>query len=326
MKALVCKKFGPLDALAVEELPSPPLGARQARIAVVEAGVNFADTLIVKGQYQYKPPFPFSPGGEAAGIVVEVGSEVSRVKPGDRCMTTCIYGGFAEEVCVDEDRVFPIPDAVSFTTAAVFPVCYGTAHHALVDRALLRQGEWLLVLGAGSGVALTAVEMARLMGARVIAAAGSTGKLNAAREFGAEELIDYRRESLRERVKEITSGHGADIVFDPVGGELFEQALRCMAPGGRILVVGFASGNFPNIPANLLLLKEWAVVGVNTAVLFDTNPSHYWEGFDRMLEWAAEGKVNPRVSQRFSLVEAGRALAASESRAITGRFTVVVRP
>jgi len=325
MKALLCKAYGSPETLVVEEVPSPPVGPRQVRIAVHEAGVNFADTLIIAGRYQVKPPFPFSPGMEAAGIVAEVGSRVTRVKPGDRVMATCIYGGFAEEVCVDEEQVFPVPDGVSFTTAAVFPITYGTVFHALTDRGGLRPGEWLLVHGAGSGVGLNAVELGRIMGARVIACAGSPEKLAAAQRFGAEHLIDSRNEQFRDRVKEITGGRGADVVFDPVGGDVFDQSLRCIARGGRLLVVGFASGRIPAAAANLLLLKSCAVVGVNTAVLIEDDPELYRERFALMMSWAAEGKLSPLVSARFPLAEAHRAMAALLSREVVGRVTVTIR-
>jgi NADPH2:quinone reductase len=326
MKAVVVKEFGPLGSHAVTDMPAPPLGAGQVRIAVSEAGVNFGDTLIVAGQYQVKPPFPFSPGMEAAGIVIETDAAATRFRPGDRVMATCVYGGFAEEVCVDESKVFAVHDSVSLTTASVFPVCYGTAHHALVDRAALRPGERVLVLGAGSGVALTTVELGKLLGAHVIAAAGSKEKLDAARTLGADACINYREEPLRDRIRQLTGGAGVDVVFDPVGGELSEESLRCMAPGGKSLVVGFAAGRFPVIPANLLLLKEWTVMGVNTAVLIETDPDTYRERFAQMMQQAAAGALKPLIAHRFPLDDAIDAMALMASRKVVGRVTVVVRP
>jgi NADPH2:quinone reductase len=325
MKALVCRKFGSFDELSVDEIPDPIPSDRQVRIAVVEAGVNFGDTLITAGQYQVKPSFPFSPGMEAAGIVVEIGADVKGFKPGDRVMATCVYGGFAEEVCVDQSVVFPVEKDVSFTTAAVFPICYGTARHALADCAAIKPGEWLLVLGAGSGVALTTIELAAMAGARVIAAASSAQKLEAAKQAGAEATINYQQEALRLAVSNITGGRGVDAVFDPVGGDMSEQALRTMVPGGRCLIVGFATGRFPSIPANLLLIKEWSIIGVNTAVLIERNPTLYRSRFAEMMQWAARAKVKPLVAQRYPLERAVEALRAVTSRDVVGRVTVVVR-
>ncbi|MCK1394514.1 NADPH:quinone oxidoreductase family protein [Bradyrhizobium sp. 1] len=325
MKALVCRKFGSFDDLSIDDIADPIPSDRQVRIAVVEAGVNFGDALITAGQYQIKPSFPFSPGMEAAGIVVDVGADVKKFKPGDRVMATCVYGGFAEEICVDQSVVFPVENGVSFTTAAVFPICYGTARHALVDCAAIKPGEWLLVLGAGSGVALTTIELATMAGARVIAAASSAQKLQAAKLAGAEATINYQEELLRPAVAEITNGRGVHAVFDPVGGDMSEHALRTMAPGGRCLIVGFAAGRFPSIPANLLLLKEWSVIGVNTAVLIERNPTLYRSRFAEMMQWAAKGEIKPLVARRYPLVRAVEALTAVTSRDVVGRITVVIR-
>jgi len=229
MKAVLCREWGGPDSLRLEEVARPPLMANEARIRVRACGVNFADTLMIAGKYQVKPDFPFTPGLEAAGEVVEVGAAVQHLRPGQRVLAVLRFGGgYAEEIALNADAVVPIPDAMDFVTAAAFPVAYGTSHFALTHRGQLRPGETLLVLGAAGGVGLTAVEIGRQLGARVIAAAGSPDKRAAAREHGADELIDYRNESIRDRVRELTGGLGADVVFDPVGGDAFDQALRAV--------------------------------------------------------------------------------------------------
>ena len=263
MKAVLCREWGGPDSLRFEEVSARKLKPDEARIRVRACGVNFADTLMIAGKYQIKPEFPFTPGLEAAGEVVEIGAEVNHLAIGTRVLAVTRFGGaYAEEIAVNADAVVPIPHAMDFVTAAAFPVAYGTSHFALTHRGHLKPGETLLVLGAAGGVGLTAVEIGKQLGARVIAAAGSPEKLAVAREHGADELIDYQRESIRDRVRDLTGGLGADVVYDPVGGDAFDQALRAVNWEARMLVIGFAAGRIQSVPANLILVKNISVIGV----------------------------------------------------------------
>ncbi|GAO96284.1 zinc-containing alcohol dehydrogenase superfamily protein [Pseudomonas syringae pv. actinidiae] len=237
MKALLCKAFGPASTLVLEDAPSPEIKKNEILLDIHAAGVNFPDTLIIEGKYQFKPPFPFSPGGEAAGVISAVGEKVTHFKPGDRVMALTGWGSFAEQVAVPHYNVLPIPQSMDFTTAAAFSMTYGTSMHALKQRANLQPGETLLVLGASGGVGLAAVEIGKALGARVIAAASSAEKLEVARNAGADELINYSENSLKDEVKRLTNGNGADVIYDPVGGDLFDQAIRAIAWNGRLLVV-----------------------------------------------------------------------------------------
>ncbi len=325
MKAVLCKAFGPPESLVVEETASPKVGPKDVRIAVHAAGLNFPDTLIIEGKYQSKPPFPFTPGMEVGGVVLEVGPEVTLVRPGDRVTAATGNGGFAEEALAPEQNVHKIPDNMDFQAAAAFPVTYGTTYHGLVDRAHLQPGEWLLVHGAGGGVGLNAVELGKLMGARVIATAGSPEKLKLAQSYGAEFLIDYSKEKIRDRVKEITGGHGADVIYDPVGGDVFDESIRCIAWGGRLLVIGFASGRIPQLPANLVLLKGCEVVGVFWGSFTQRDPQHNRANFATMLQWYAEGKLKPHISGAFGLNEVPQAMRALLGRKVTGKAVIAVR-
>jgi len=263
MKALLCKAFGPVDNLVVEDIASPQIKPTDVLIEVHAAGVNFPDTLIIQGKYQFKPEFPFAPGGEAAGVVKAVGAEVGHLKPGDRVMALTGWGGFAEEVAVVAQNVLPVPASMELSTAAGFGMTYGTSMHALRQRANLQPGETLLVLGASGGVGLATVEIGKAMGARVIAAASTGDKLEVATRAGADALINYSEQSLKAELKTMTEGRGVDVVYDPVGGSLFEEAFRSIAWNGRYLVVGFAAGGeIPALAANLPLLKGAALVGV----------------------------------------------------------------
>ena len=254
MKAVLCKSFGPAENLVVEEVASPTPKPNEILLDVHAASVNFPDTLIIEGKYQFKPPLPFSPGGEAAGVVAAIGDKVSHLRVGDRVMGLTGWGSFAEQVAVPAYNVLPIPAQMDFATAAAFGMTYGTSMHALKQRGNLQPGETLLVLGAAGGVGLAAVEIGKAMGARVIAAASSAEKLDVAKQAGADELINYSAESLRDRLKELTGGQGVDVIYDPVGGQLFEEAFRSIAWNGRMLVVGFAAGgDIPALPANLPL-------------------------------------------------------------------------
>jgi NADPH2:quinone reductase len=323
MKAVLCKQPGPPEALVVEELPSPVPGPGQVLVKVAACGVNFPDALIVAGKYQAQPPLPFSPGGEVAGRVTAVGEGVSEVKTGERVIALCGWGGFAEEVVVAAARIVKIPEHMDARTASAFLLTYGTSYHALKQRAQLQPGETLLVLGAAGGVGLAAVELGKAMGARVIAAASTAQKLALAKAHGADELIDYSTEDLKERTKELTGGRGVDVVFDPVGADLFEPAVRATAWGGRILVVGFAGGHIPKLPANLTLLKGSAVVGVFWGDFTRRQPAESARNNEELFELFLAGKLKPHISQVFSLERAGEALRVLLNRAALGKLVVI---
>ena len=326
MKAVLCKAFGPAENLVVEDLDSPQIKKGEVLLDVHAAGVNFPDTLIIEGKYQFKPPFPFSPGGEAAGVVAAVGEKISHLKVGDRVMALTGWGSFAEQVAVSGQNVLPIPTEMDFTTAAAFSMTYGTSMHALKQRANLQPGETLLVLGASGGVGLAAVEIGKAMGARVIAAASTNEKLEIARKAGADELINYSEASLRERLKELTDGQGVDVIYDPVGGKLFEEAFRSIAWNGRMLVVGFAAGGeIPALPANLPLLKGAALIGVFWGAFAQRQPQDNAANFKQLFAWYAEGKLRPLVSQTFALEQAAEAIDTLGQRKAVGKLVVKVR-
>lgn len=323
MRAVLCKALTGHEALAMEDVPVPKLaGPKSVRIAVHAAGLNFADTLVVAGKYQEKPPLPFSPGLEAAGVVLETGPEVRHVKPGDRVMATSSFGAFAEEIVTDAREVYPIPAAMDFETAAAFPVAYGTSHVGLKRRAGLKPGETLMVHGAAGGVGLTAVEIGKAMGATVIATARGAEKLAVAKAHGADHAIDYASEDLRARVKAIAGEKGVDVIYDPVGGDVFDTSLRCLAWEGRLVVVGFAAGRIPQAPANLLLVKNAAVMGVFWGAYRKHNPTALRESFAELLAWHAAGKLKPHISHRFDLSDAPAAMAAMLERRSTGKVVL----
>ena len=326
MKAVLCKAYGPASSLVLEETTDPVAKKNEVVIDIHAAGVNFPDTLIIEGKYQVKPPFPFSPGGEAAGVVASVGESVKHLKVGDRVMGLTGFGSFAEKVATDAMRVLPMPDDMDYVTAAGFSMTYGTSMHALKQRGELKPGETLLVLGASGGVGLAAVEIGKAMGARVIAAASSAEKLDVAKNAGADELINYSEVSLKERLKELTGGQGVDVIYDPVGGKLFEEAFRSIAWNGRMLVVGFAAGgDIPALPANLPLLKGAALIGVFWGAFAQRQPQDNAANFRQLFAWHAEGKLKPLVSQRFALEEAGQAIATLGQRKAVGKLVVQVR-
>ena len=326
MKAVLCKAFGPAENLVVEETASPVAKKNEVVLDVHAAGVNFPDTLIIEGKYQFKPPFPFSPGGEAAGVVASVGEGVSHVKPGDRVMSLTGWGAFAEQVAVPAYNVMPMPAGMDFTQAAAFSMTYGTSMHALKQRANLQPGETLLVLGASGGVGLAAVEIGKAMGATVIAAASSAEKLEVARNAGADVLINYSSESLKDRLKEITQGKGVDVIYDPVGGSFFEEAFRSMAWNGRFLVVGFAAGGgIPALPANLPLLKGASLVGVFWGSFAQRQPQDNLANFQQLVQWFSEGKLKPLVSQTFALEQAADAINHLGQRKAVGKVVIRVR-
>lgn len=321
MKAVRVHEWGAPEVLRVDAVEPEPLRPGQARIRVRAAGVNFADTLMVAGQYQVKPPFPFTPGLEAGGEVIETGAEVRHLRPGQRVLAVLRRGGgYAEEIVVDAAAVVPIPEAMDYVTAAAFPVAYGTSHLALTHRGNLQPGETLLVLGAAGGVGLTAVEIGKQMGARVIAAAGGPEKLAVARQHGADELIDYRSESIRDRVRELTGGLGADVVFDPVGGDAFDQALRAVNWEARMLVIGFAGGRIQSVPANLILVKNISVIGVVWGAQAERDPVLVSRNLAELLRWWEAGRLKPVVAKTFPLAEAGAAMQALLSRRYAGKI------
>lgn len=326
MKAVLCKSFGPAENLVVEEVASPTPKPNEILLDVHAASVNFPDTLIIEGKYQFKPPLPFSPGGEAAGVVAAIGAKVSHLKVGDRVMGLTGWGSFAEQVAVPAYNVLPIPAQMDFATAAAFGMTYGTSMHALKQRANLQPGETLLVLGAAGGVGLAAVEIGKAMGARVIAAASSAEKLDVAKQAGADELINYSAESLRDRLKELTGGQGVDVIYDPVGGQLFEEAFRSIAWNGRMLVVGFAAGgDIPALPANLPLLKGAALVGVFWGAFAQRQPQDNAANFEQLFAWHAESRLRPLISQRFALEQTAAAIAQLGQRKAVGKLVVQVR-
>ncbi|MEP9320202.1 NADPH:quinone oxidoreductase family protein [Pseudomonas sp. LABIM340] len=325
MKAVLCKAFGPAETLVLEDIASPEPKKNEVLLQVHAAGVNFPDTLIIEGKYQFKPPFPFSPGGEAAGVVGAVGEKVSHVKPGDRVMALTGWGSFAEEVAVPGYSVMPIPDGMDFASAAAFGMTYGTSMHALKQRANLQPGETLLVLGASGGVGLAAVEIGKAMGAKVIAAASSEAKLEVAKAAGADVLINYSEGGLKDKLKELTGGQGVDVIYDPVGGDLFEEAFRSIAWNGRMLVVGFASGTIPSLPANLTLLKGASLVGVFWGSFAQRQPQDNAANFQQLFAWFAEGKIKPLVSQTYPLEQAADAINHLGQRKAVGKVVVTVR-
>lgn len=323
MRAVLCRALGPPEALAVEEVPSPRPGPKQLVVSVRAAGVNFPDTLVIQGKYQLKPALPFSPGGELAGVVKEVGEAVTQLRPGDPVIAFAGWGAFAEEALVEASNAMPAPAGLDPRIAASFAMAYGTSLHALQDRAGLAPGETLLVLGAAGGVGLAALELGKLLGARVIAAASTEVKLEICRRRGADEVVSYGLEDWRDRVKELTGGKGVDVVYDPVGGALAEPALRLLAWGGRHLVVGFAGGDIPRIPLNLPLLKGFSIVGVYWGEFARREPQRHQANMRQLLSWLSEGKLQPLVSKVYPLDRAAEALRAIMDREATGKLVLV---
>ncbi len=324
MRAAVCTDFTGPDDIKLGDLPSPELPAGCVRIAVRAAGVNFADTLMAKGEYQVRPQLPFAPGLEAAGYVTEVSSDVDGIDVGDRVMACVDHGGFAEEAIARAVDVYRIPDKMRFVEAAGFPIVYGTSHVGLVEKLKLKAGETLLVHGAAGGVGLTAVEIGKSLGARVIATAGGPEKLEVAKQYGADDLIDYRKEDIRERVKALTDGRGADAVYDPVGGSAFDASLRATVQGGRILIVGFASGTVPQIPANIILVKNISVIGYYWGAHRKLDPSLVKRSFAELLAWFEEGRLKPHVSYVLPLADAAKAMALLTDRKSTGKVVLTI--
>ena len=323
MRALLCRAFGPIAQLQVEELPSPRPGPNDVVIEVKASALNFPDALLVQGLYQVKPPLPFSPGMELAGIIKEVGAEVRGFAPGDRVIASPGQGGFAEECAVPAARLTPLPAGMDFESGAALMVTYCTTLHALQDCGLLKAGETLAVLGAAGGVGTSAIEVGKAMGARVIAAAAGQEKLDFCRKLGADETIDYQATDLRQRLLELTGGKGADVVYDPVGGAHTEAALRATAWQGRLLVIGFASGTIPQVKLNLALLKERSLVGVYWGEWTQRDPAGQRRNVERLAAWFADGKIKPAITGRVSLAEAPAAMQRMLERKVLGKVVVI---
>lgn len=325
MKAVICRAFGPIDKLDVGFLPSPDVQDHQVRVAVHAASINFMDLLMVQGAYQMKPGFPFVPGTDAAGEIQEVGSQVKDLKVGQRVICTGYYGAYADEWTLVENAVYPLPDTVEYIPAAAHIGAYGSAYYALVERAGLKPGETLVVHGASGGLGLAAVEVGRVLGARVVGSVGSDVKQSIVREYGADEVFNYTTDNVRDRMKALNDGKGADVVFDVVGGTVFEQSLRAMNWGGRIMPIGFTSGQIPNIPANLPLLKGCSVVGVFYGAAFTQEPEIIKRMRGTLLSWLADGKIRPHIHQVLPLEQAVAGMKLLEDRKATGKVVLTTR-
>ncbi len=325
MRAMMSDLPGGPESLVMRDLPSQPLANGQVRVAVHAAGVNFPDTLIIADKYQFKPPRPFAPGHEVGGVVREVGAGVAGFAVGDRVIAMIGSGGYADEVVTEVGNLLKMPANMTFDEGAAFTMTYGTSYYALKQRGELKPGETLLVLGAAGGVGLTAVELGVRMGAKVIAAVGSDEKMEICRKYGATMFVNYTREKLRDKVKELTGGKGADVIYDAVGGDAFDEAIRSINWLGRLLVVGFASGRIPQLPANLALLKSCDVRGVFYGAWRSRDPKEAQKNFDEMFAWVQEGKLKPHISMTFPLEKAADAMNALLSRKATGKVVIHTR-
>jgi NADPH2:quinone reductase len=324
MKALLCKRYGAPDDLVIEDIADPLAGPGEAVVRIKAAALNFFDTLIIAGKYQTKPAMPFSPAAEFAGVVESVGPGVTTVKAGDRVVGYLGYGAAREKVAARAERLVPIPDALDFDRAAGLCVTYGTTLHALKDRGRLQPGETLAVLGASGGVGLAAVELGKVMGARVIACASSDDKLAFAKKHGADDGINYAREDLKEALRRVTGGKGADVIYDPVGGPYAESAFRSIAWQGRFLVIGFAAGDIPKMPLNLPLLKGADIVGVFWGSFTERDPAGHRANTAQILDWCAQGKLSGHIQAVYPLTEAAIALKALAARKVMGK--IILRP
>lgn len=322
MKAIVCEQFGPPSSLQLKDLPALEAGEKEVVISVKACSLNFPDTLIIQGKYQYKPELPFTPGSDIAGIVKAVGSKVRNVKVGDEVFGFVPNGGFAEEVVAPAKNVFPKPPLMNNAVGASFLMAYGTSYHALKNRAQLKAGETLVVLGASGGVGLAAVELGKLMGAKVIACASTDEKLALCKEYGAEEGINYSTEDLKTRIKELTDGKGADVIYDPVGDKFSEPALRAVGWEGRFLVVGFAAGEIPKIPLNLALLKGCQIVGVFWGSWAMQFPNENMQNTMELIQWHAQGKLKPHIHAIYPLEEAQKAMEEMMQRKVRGKIVI----
>lgn len=324
MKAILCKSWGLPDTLVVEDLPEVTPGAGQIAIDVQAAGVNFPDVLIIQNKYQFKPELPFTPGSELAGVVRAVGEGVTQHKVGDKVLAFVSQGAFAQQIAVPAQAAMPMPPGLDFDTAAAVTLTYGTSHHAVVDRAQLKAGETMLVLGAAGGVGLAAIEIGKALGARVIAAASTDEKLAVCKEHGADDVINYTTQDLREAIKATTGGKGPDVIYDPVGGVYAEPAFRSIGWRGRYLVIGFANGEIPKLPLNLTLLKGASIVGVFWGEFARREPKANAAAMRELMGWMAEGKIKPHISGRYALADTAQALNDMAARKVTGK--VVIQP
>lgn len=325
MKAVLCKSYGPPENLSLEEVDDPKPGAGEVLIETHASGLNFPDVLQIQGKYQFQPPFPFTPGAEVAGIIRETGPEVDKVSVGDRVMAMVGVGGMAEQVVTGADSVLTMPDSMDMATAAGFMMIYGTSYHALKQRADIQPGETLLVLGASGGVGISAVDLGKVMGARVIAAASTDEKLEVAKKAGADELVNYGDGQLKDKVKALTGGAGADVIYDPVGGELFDQAVRCINWKGRILVIGFASGTIPKYPINLCLLKGCQLVGVFWGSFTRREIEVHEQNCKELFALYTDGKIKPYISETLPLERYADALNLFVNRKATGKVVLGIR-
>lgn len=325
MKAIVCEAYGAIDDLKYQQVADLKPGKGQVKVKVKAIGVNFPDGLLVQGLYQAKPEVPFTPGSEYCGEVIEAGEGADRFKPGQRlmCMSPS-FGGFAEEAIIHQNMTIPVPDFMNDNDAASLLCAHGTAHHALKQRAQLQEGETLVVLGAAGGTGLAAVQIGKQMGARVIAVCSTEEKLAIAKESGADETINYTSENLKQRIKELTGGKGADVVYDAVGGEAFLACASAMARNGRLLVIGFASGTIPKLPVNLTLVKEFSVVGVFWGSFVQHEPKVFAQNMAELFAWHQQGKVHINVDEVFELADTAKALDKVMSRKVAGKVIVTV--
>ncbi len=325
MRAIICNEWGEPDSLVLQDMPDPTAGPGQVAIEIHACGLNFADTLMITGKYQVRPDFPFSPGLEVAGKISALGEGVTSVQIGDRVIGLVSYGGFAETVVAETGSIYPIPDSLTYAQAAGFPVAYGSSHIALDHVAGLTEDQTLVVFGAAGGVGLTAVEIGKMMGASVIGVASGDEKMQVVRDYGADHVIDYRTDDIRARIKDLTDGRGGDVFYDPVGGEMFEAALKSTAVGAQIIVVGFASGAIPQIPANYLLIKNITVHGYFWGGYRTYKPEVMQASMDQLLAWAGEEKLNPHIAHTFPLDRAASALKMLTGRKSMGKTVLVVR-
>ena len=325
MKAVVCSSYGPPENLKIEEIDEPELSDDQALVEIYAASLNFPDGLQIQGKYQFQPPMPFTPGSEVAGKIRKVGAELEGFSVGDRVMATPGIGGLAEFAAVKSESLRKIPDNMDFKTAASFAMVYTTSYYALKQRAKLESGETLLVLGSSGGVGLTAVELGKLMGAKVIAAASSNDKLEFVKQLKPDYLVNYNECDLKESVKDLTEGKGADVIYDPVGGDLFDQCCRCINWNGRLLVIGFTSGRIPSYKANLALLKGSSMIGVFLGRFRKEEPAAYEQNFKELLDMYRAGKLNPIVTKSFSLEEYADAFNIFTKRKVMGKVTLEIK-
>lgn len=324
MKAIVCDVFGPVEKLDYREVENPKPASDEVLVNIRAAGVNFPDGLLVQGLYQVKPECPFTPGNEFAGEVAGLGEGVTQYKVGDKVIgLSTNFGAYAEQICCPAERLMPMPSSMDFAEASALVLATGTAHHALRQRARLQPGETLLVLGAAGGTGTAAVQIGKAMGARVIAGCSSDEKLAHAQHNGADELINYSTEDLKTRVRELTKGKGVDVVYDPVGGELFDICARSMAPNGRLLVIGFASGTIPSLPVNLALVKEYAVVGVFWGTFTRREPDVFAQNMKELYSWYEQGKVSLHIDDSLPLSQASQALERVLSRQVKGKVVLL---